>query len=167
MDPLQLVGTWRLQRQIEDHRGEDVTVTGLAEFTAEADGRIRWHESGTMHHVRTDLPFTRTMFLVPDHGPDQDHSQGQGPTARLAAAWHVTFEDGRYFHPWPGATAAGGGVGAEGGPTSSGMDVVHVCTPDLYRGEFSERSSGRTWTLIWRVTGPRKDYVMSTDYTRL
>jgi hypothetical protein len=47
------------------------------------------------------------------------------------------------------------------------MDVVHVCTPDLYRGTFVTAPSEDEWTLRWQVTGPRKDYVMTTRYTRL
>lgn len=45
------------------------------------------------------------------------------------------------------------------------MDV-HLCTPDRYlvrfRPDFPDRFS-----LAWRVSGPRKDYAMVTDYRRL
>lgn len=164
MNPGQLVGTWRLHRDIEDRRGQNLTATGSATFTWEADGRLRWHESGTMHHVGADLPFHRTMFLVPP----------QGPTAGPAQTWHVTFEDGRFFHPWPAAApaAAAAGAGAQGAAraqaanASSGSEVVHVCAPDLYQGEFLELAGQHAWSLRWRVTGPRKDYVMTTSYTR-
>lgn len=62
--------------------------------------------------------------------------------------WFVTFEDGRDFHPWqPGAA------------------VEHACSPDLYVGTV-ERQGVDQWSVRWRVTGPSKDYTMTSVLTR-
>ena len=62
---------------------------------------------------------------------------------------NVWFADGRFFHKVPGS----GGV------------ARHWCDPDQYvvRYRFGRRPRFET---LWRVTGPRKDYVMLTCYQR-
>jgi hypothetical protein len=62
----------------------------------------------------------------------------------------VFFGDGRPFHHFDPAGAT---------------EAEHVCTPDLYRVAYD---FGRfpNWRSVWRVTGPRKDYVMTTDHRR-
>jgi hypothetical protein len=62
-------------------------------------------------------------------------------------AWWVRFEDEREFHPW-----------------RPGEAVVHPCAPDTYRGVVS--GTPERWTVEWDVTGPAKDYSMSTELTR-
>ena len=64
-----------------------------------------------------------------------------------AACWWVRFEDGRDFHPW-----------------SPGEEVVHPCAPDTYRGLVT--GSPESWHVRWEVSGPRKDYTMTTRLTR-
>jgi hypothetical protein len=162
---MNLPGRWALHRTIEDRRGQDVTASGVADFVGLSDGRVRWHESGTMHHARAEMTFTRTLYLK----PVTDAAEG-------GEGWEVTFEDGRPFHPWPdpetverhrSAAGASGDACTEGRARTSGTDFVHVCTPDLYRGVLVEPVGTDEWTLRWDVTGPRKDYVMTTRYTRL
>lgn len=63
-----------------------------------------------------------------------------------ADGWFVTFEDGRDFHAW-----------------EPGREVEHQCTPDLYAGRID--GSTRRWTVEWTVTGPAKDYVMTSILT--
>lgn len=62
--------------------------------------------------------------------------------------WFVTFEDGREFHPW-----------------APGVPVEHVCSPDLYVGTV-DRTSADRWTVEWQVSGPHKDYTMTSVLTR-
>ena len=62
--------------------------------------------------------------------------------------WWVTFEDGRDFHPW-----------------SVGQSVVHPCGADTYEGRIDVAATG-AWTVVWDVTGPAKDYTMTTHLTR-
>lgn len=61
--------------------------------------------------------------------------------------WQVRFEDGRDFHAW-----------------APGREVSHDCSPDTYRG-MVEGSTDR-WSVRWDVTGPDKDYTMTTVLTR-
>lgn len=62
--------------------------------------------------------------------------------------WWVTFEDGRDFHPW-----------------SVGQTVVHPCGADTYEGRIDVRPP-EAWTVVWVVSGPAKDYTMTTRLTR-
>lgn len=62
--------------------------------------------------------------------------------------WWVTFEDGRDFHPW-----------------SVGQSVVHPCGADTYEGRIQVESPD-AWTVVWVVSGPAKDYTMTTRLTR-
>lgn len=61
--------------------------------------------------------------------------------------WWVRFDDDRDFHPW-----------------SPGEPVVHPCAPDTYRGVVT--GTAEAWTVVWEVSGPRKDYTMTTRLTR-
>lgn len=58
--------------------------------------------------------------------------------------WFVTFEDGRDFHPW-----------------RPGTQVRHPCGSDLYTGRIE--TEAERWSVSWTVTGPRKDYTMTTE----
>jgi hypothetical protein len=63
----------------------------------------------------------------------------------------VRFPDGRGFHPLDLST----------GEWRAG----HRCGGDLYEGRF--RAEGPlAWTVRWRVTGPRKDFVLVSRYRR-
>lgn len=70
---------------------------------------------------------------------------------RDGADWQVTFEDGSPFHPW-----------------QPGNDVEHPCAADLYRGrvDLSVVERGH-WYVLWTVSGPEKDYSMTSEMTRL
>ncbi len=61
-----------------------------------------------------------------------------------APTWWVRFEDGRDFHLW-----------------APGERVVHPCGADTYRGVVS--GTPNRWTVEWDVTGPAKDYRMTTE----
>ncbi|GAB4085794.1 hypothetical protein GCM10028784_24240 [Myceligenerans cantabricum] len=83
---------------------------------------------------------------------------GAGRTTRVSrtlflvrgtAGWRVTFEDGRDFHSWTGG------------------EVEHPCGRDLYDGHIdTPADADAPWTVRWRVTGPTKDYTMTSRYAR-
>ncbi|MEM6492498.1 MAG: DUF6314 family protein, partial [Pseudomonadota bacterium] len=50
--------------------------------------------------------------------------------------------------------------------TAPRTDFTHRCPPDVYLGRFTPRCDD-AWRLVWRVTGPRKDLVIATQYRRL
>lgn len=61
----------------------------------------------------------------------------------------VFFDDGRFFHR----------IGSGDAPSAH-----HDCAPDVYRVAY-EFGDWPRWQSVWRVTGPRKDYVMKTVFT--
>jgi len=65
--------------------------------------------------------------------------------------WFVVFEDGHDFNPW-----------------TTGEQVQHLCGRDLYSGriDVAERGGRGAWTVRWDVTGPEKDYTMTTRLRR-
>jgi hypothetical protein len=65
--------------------------------------------------------------------------------------FRVFFADGRLFHE---ARVVGGIA-----------PVAHDCAPDLYRGRYRLDGPER-WRLSWRVTGPRKDLVICSVFSR-
>lgn len=64
----------------------------------------------------------------------------------------VLFEDERPFH-----------VIEQG---RSMPDANHHCDPDLYHVSY-DFTRWPAWSSTWRVVGPRKDYRMVSEYTRL
>lgn len=61
----------------------------------------------------------------------------------------VLFEDGRPFHSFTPAQVA----------------ASHFCDPDTYNVTY-DFARWPQWSSRWRVSGPRKDYVMTTQYRR-
>ncbi|MDF1620017.1 DUF6314 family protein [Pseudothioclava nitratireducens] len=82
---------------------------------------------------------------------------GSGPMhAERAYLWRrggkgiiVDFADGRAFHSFDPAVP----------------EATHWCDPDDYAVRY-EFDRWPEWRAEWRVKGPRKDYVMVTDYRR-
>ncbi len=105
----------------------------------------------------------QAIWSADDDGLVQDESgllhYGDGPPmhATRRYLWRadgsdiaVFFDDGRPFHTLPDA----------------GREAVHHCDPDLYRVTYKfDLPDGFTQT--WRVTGPRKDAVLTSRFTRL
>lgn len=61
----------------------------------------------------------------------------------------VRYEDGRPFHDF----------------IADDPEAVHECGEDLYRVAYDfERDA---WTSVWEVSGPDKDYQMTTRYRRI
>lgn len=63
----------------------------------------------------------------------------------------VFFEDGRAFHHFD--------------PRAPAPEAHHICTPDDYRVAY-DFTIWPDWRAVWRVRGPRKDYVMTSHYFR-
>jgi len=81
------------------------------------------------------------------HQPDGDVEVRRGLWVvrdEHTGAWWVRFEDDRDFHPW-----------------KPGEPVVHPCGADTYRGLV--QGTPDLWTVEWAVSGPAKDYLMTTE----
>ncbi|MEV8568784.1 DUF6314 family protein [Streptomyces sp. NPDC051322] len=140
-----LAGAWRVERTVRDlASGSAGHFTGRTVFDPPAGpdgGGLLHHESGTFTWQGTARPAERTLRFLPAQ-PDEDGARG---TAR------VHFADGRFFH---------------GLDLRSGHHIAdHPCSADLYRGEFTAYAPGR-WRSVWRVEGPAKDLLLTTEYTR-
>ena len=84
---------------------------------------------------------------------------GTGPAMQATRAYlwafdgarvQVAFDDGRPFHAFSLAEAA---------------EADHWCDPDDYRVAY-DFSAWPLWRAVWTVSGPRKEYVMDSVYTR-
>ncbi|MCK1820797.1 DUF6314 family protein [Streptomyces sp. XM83C] len=132
-----LAGRWRVARTVRDlASGDEGTFTGTTVFGLLEGGGLLHRESGTFVWRGVARPAERTLRFLPGEVPG---------TA------DVRFADGRPFH---------------GLDLTSGRFVAdHPCSADLYRGEFTALDDDR-WRTVWRVRGPAKDLVLTTDYTR-
>lgn len=137
---LYLAGSWRAERTVRDLAGPDGSVegafTGTTTFSPLDEGGLLHHESGTFVWQGVARPAERTLRFLP------------GTTPGTA---DVRFADGRPFHDLD--------------LTSGRWFTDHPCAADLYRGEFTVLDADR-WRTVWRVAGPAKDLVLTTDYTR-
>lgn len=154
--PLDLLGTWRLHRDVEDRRDRQrLRVTGSTTLERLDDGRVRWHDEGTLFRPGAEAaPVHRTLHAVPPGHPDEPDGGSTGGTGCTrgtgGTGWWVTFEDGRPFHPW-----------------LLGTDVEHPCGEDRYRGRVDVSDPRLAWRVVWDVRGPGKDYTMRTTYSRV
>ncbi|MFE1861804.1 DUF6314 family protein [Streptomyces anandii] len=132
-----LAGNWRVHRSVRDlASGEEGRFTGTTAFEALDGGGLLHLESGTFVWRGVARPAHRTLRFLPGAAPG---------TA------DVRFADGRPFHD----------LDLRSGRHSAG----HPCAADLYRGEFTVRDADH-WRTVWRVGGPAKDLVLTTDYER-
>ena len=129
-------GEWRIGRDITDR------LTGK---TGRMDGLARFTDDAA------------GVLLYEEQGRLR---LGDGPVmeATRRYRWHftdgrveVTFDDGAPFHGFvPQGYVAG---------------TDHPCGDDAYAVRYDFIPWPR-WRAVWIVTGPRKDYTSSTEYTR-
>lgn len=132
-----LAGSWRVERSVRDLAGGDEgEFSGTTVFGRLDDDGLLHEESGTFVWRGVGRPAERTLRFLP------------GTTPGTA---DVRFADGRPFHDLD---------------LTSGRHIAdHPCSADLYRGEFTVRDEDH-WRTVWRVRGPAKDLVLTTDYAR-
>ncbi|MER6980499.1 DUF6314 family protein [Streptomyces carpinensis] len=132
-----LAGRWRVARSVRDlTSGDEGRFEGVTVFGPLDGGGLLHEESGTFTWRGVARPATRTLRFLPGGVPG---------TA------DVRFADGRPFHPLD--------------LTTGRYVAEHPCAADLYRGEFTVRDADH-WRSVWRVGGPAKDLVLTTDYAR-
>ncbi|WP_329470020.1 DUF6314 family protein [Streptomyces sp. NBC_01723] len=132
-----LAGRWHTERTVRDlTNGAEGRFEGTTAFDALPEGGLLSRESGAFNWQGVTRPAERTLRYAPGSSPG---------TA------DVRFADGRPFH---------------GLDLASGRHVAdHPCAADLYRGEFTVQGPDR-WRTVWRVGGPAKDLLLTTDYLR-
>ncbi|WP_460063657.1 DUF6314 family protein [Streptomyces sp. YKOK-I1] len=133
-----LAGRWRVERVVRDlASGAEGRFRGTTVFSPLDGGGLLHEESGTFTWLGVDRPAERTLRFLP------------GPVPGTA---DVRFADGRPFHDLD--------------LTTGRHTAVHPCSADLYRGEFTVRDADH-WRTVWRVGGPAKDLLLTTDYARV
>ncbi len=60
----------------------------------------------------------------------------------------IFFDDGQFFHSFS---------------LSPKVEATHDCPPDWYEVRY-DFTDWPVWSARWRVTGPRKDYIMKSRY---
>ena len=129
--PIDLIGTWRLARTIDDRlTGQISTVEGLTVLSRELDGRVRWHESGTLTNGDQQLSVFRTLFVE-----------------FRDAGWFVTFEDGRDFHPWQPGNHVTHPCGDD---TYSGL--IELASPSEWVVTWHSRGPSKDYTMVSTLT---------------
>ncbi|MFI5873241.1 DUF6314 family protein [Streptomyces sp. NPDC051445] len=133
-----LAGSWRVERSVRDlGSAEEGRFDGVTVFSPLDEGGLLHRESGTFVWLGVPRPAERTLRFLP------------GPTPGTA---DVRFADGRPFHDL--------------GLTTGRHVADHPCSADLYRGEFTVRDPDH-WRTVWRVAGPAKNLLLTTDYARV
>jgi hypothetical protein len=137
-------------------------LDGLTSFFAGDWGLVRrirdlkTHEVGRLRGVARfapdggDLRFTERGLLVLRHTRTEARRDSRF-VIESPDSFSVFFADGRFFHR---AEIA-----------ASRALVVHDCAPDRYCGRYRFYPPDR-WVLSWRITGPRKDLVISSIFSR-
>lgn len=136
-------------------------VTSLAQFEGvwAIDRHILDHRAGAEGRLTGTATFTPDGEGLTVHETGELRYAGQPPIrAERRYLWReragrveVLFDDGRPFHAFPLDTAT--------------PEARHACDPDAYAVRY-DFGAFPDWTARWRVTGPRKDYTMTTRYRR-
>lgn len=131
-------GEWTVERTIADVRaGRSGRFSGRAAFRPAAEGGLDYREEGTLV-LDGAAPMTATRdYLWRDGG---------------GGVIEVRFGDGRFFHRFL--------------PEEPTPADVHRCDADTYRVRY-DFARWPLWRAEWRVTGPRKDYAMTSAYRRV
>ena len=133
-----------IERGLSDFAGDwviDRTIVHADGSEARFTGEAAFQENGS-----GGLDYTEDGVLTLPNG--------QAMRATRAYRWEadlsVHFDDERPFHQVP----------------ASGGTAIHLCAPDTYRVTY-DFQNWPSWKAVWEVTGPKKDYRMTSTYTRL
>ncbi len=114
------------------------SMAGQAAFRAAAPQSLDYEESGTHNAKGGAVDFYQNYIYV--------HQDGE---------ILVTFRDGRPFHR----------LEFDSAQNFLTATAVHFCGDDVYRGEYVFHDNDN-FSLRWDVKGPRKDYMIETNYVR-
>jgi Family of unknown function (DUF6314) len=134
-----LAGSWSFDRVIEGQ----ATMRGIATFTALERDSLAYREQGELRLLNgTELRAEREYIF-----------------SRSDRGFEVFFKENppRLFHEIALANRAGRGMSG---------DATHLCNLDTYRSTYMFLPDGR-FVIRHVVSGPRKDYTMTTTYSRI
>ena len=139
-----LLGAWEIRRALDDRRnGQHGSFEGQATFIPGDENTLAYREEGCLELGGFETLAHQSYlyaFPAPHRAPHRAPNRAE-----------VRFADGRLFHP---LDLSDGRWSAE-----------HLCGADLYRGRFRAEGAER-WSVLWTVTGPRKDQALESFFTR-
>ncbi|MBK3662385.1 hypothetical protein JJE66_14145 [Bradyrhizobium diazoefficiens] len=134
-----LTGSWSFNRVIEGQG----TMQGVAIVTPRDEATLAYHEQGRLRLLNgTELEAEREYVL-----------------RRTGGGFDVFFKETppRLFHTISLSASDGGALSGSAG---------HLCSLDDYQSTYAFLPNGR-FTIRHVVSGPRKDYTMTTIYARV
>ena len=134
-----LIGSWSFDRLIEGQ----ATMQGIATFTPLNEGSLAYREQGHLKLLDgTELEAEREYIFSNSNG-----------------GFEVLFKENppRLFHEISLSASIGGELSGSAG---------HLCNLDNYQSTYTFLADGR-FVVRHVVSGPRKDYTMTTTYTRV
>jgi hypothetical protein len=134
-----LIGSWSFSRLIEGQ----ATMQGIATFTSLDAGSLAYREQGHLKLQNgTELEAERAYIF----------SNGDG-------GFRVFFKENppRLFHAISLSASVGGALSGSAG---------YLCNLDDYQSTYTFLADGR-FVVRHVASGPRKDYTMTTTYTRV
>ena len=134
-----LIGSWSFNRVIEGQ----ATMQGIATFTPLDERRLAYREQGHLKLLNgTELEAEREYIFSNSDG-----------------GFEVFFKENppRLFHDISLSASFGGELSGSAG---------HRCNLDDYQSSYTFLADGR-FVVRHVVSGPRKDYTMTTTYTRV
>jgi len=133
-----LRGAWQFGRRVST--GE--TMEGTASFTAQPDGSLHYREAGEMTLANGGrYRFERSYFYW---------------FSNRALTIDFDEQPRRLFETVPLAWTGQGWFG----------EAEHDCAADIYRSSYRFDADG-AFEIVHRVSGPRKAYDITTEYSRL
>ena len=132
-----------IERKLSDFAGDWVIDRAIIH----ADGsKARFAGKAVFHDNRSgELDYIEDGILTLPNGQSMRATRSY----RWEADLSVFFDDGRPFHQVP----------------ASGGTAIHLCAPDTYRVTY-EFENWPSWRAVWDVSGPNKEYRMTSTYTR-
>lgn len=134
-----LVGSWSLNRVIEGQ----ATMQGIATFTPLDEGRLAYREHGSLKLANGITVQAEREYVF---------SGGDGGFKVF-----IREDPPRLFHEVLLSASSGGELSGH---------ARHFCKPDEYQSAYMFMPDG-TFVVRHAVSGPRKDYTMTTTYMRL
>jgi hypothetical protein len=108
---------------------------------------------------RSLITFEGQAFVTPVQFEEHGDTRSDHATLRSSRTYRLDDADGDLVVRFPNLSEF---VHIGDGASQS---VVHHCGPDLYRGRLFFRSLD-AWAELWRVRGPRKNYLSLAHYRR-
>jgi len=149
-------GRWKLTRKIIQRNGDVFTFNGEAEFSwrssvyKEAKGSVDFeaNESARKSCSNTVLAYIEQGEVIAPTGNVMLAERRYFWLQPQPGVFEVLFDDSRYFHTF----------------SALHPNAEHLCGEDNYVVRYNF-DKWPMWRSTWEVIGPRKDYIMHSEFT--